>query len=187
MPLQVIFFKNVLEFKAWLERHSESAKELLVGYYKVASSKPTMTWSESVDEALCVGWIDGVRRTIDIESYSIRFTPRRKDSIWSAVNVAKVEKLIIEGRMKPSGLKAYSHLKKSSVYSHEQKADSQLTEEELKLFKKNVAAWQYFEKTPPSYKKIVFHWINSAKKEDTRLKRLEKLITLSADGKRSGW
>jgi uncharacterized protein YdeI (YjbR/CyaY-like superfamily) len=139
-----------------------------------------MNWSESVDQALCFGWIDGVRRSIDEESYCIRFTPRKKNSIWSAVNVKKVEALKKLGKMEPAGLKAYSYLTKdkSNVYSFEQKI-VKLSNDYQKAFQKHEAAWEFFQKQAPSYKKLMIHWVMSAKQEKTRSNRLEKLIITS--------
>jgi uncharacterized protein YdeI (YjbR/CyaY-like superfamily) len=144
-----------------------------------------MTWSQSVDQALCFGWIDGVRRTIDENSYCIRFSPRRKTSIWSAINVKKVEELSKAGLMKPEGLKAFAYLdeKRSLIYSHE----TQISALELSLenqFKSNQLAWDFFNKQAPSYKKVNIHWVMSAKQEKTKISRLEKLILVSEQGKR---
>lgn len=179
------FFETQDHFRTWLSQNHLTAKELIVGYYKVGTGKASMTWSESVDQALCFGWIDGVRRSIDEESYCIRFTPRRKTSIWSAVNVKKVEDLTKAGLMKPEGLKAFEHLdeRKSLIYSHE----TQIATLESNLenqFKSNLLAWEFFSKQAPSYKKVTIHWIMSAKQEKTRLSRLEKTIEFSAKGKR---
>lgn len=157
----------------------------MVGYYKVGTKKPSITWSESVDQALCFGWIDGVRRTIDDESYCIRFTPRKANSIWSAINIQKVEKLSKSGRMTPAGLKAFALRKedKSRVYSHE-KTPAKLAPPYEKQFKKNKSAWDFFQQQAPSYKKVILHWIMSAKQEKTQLSRLEKAINTSAEKRR---
>ncbi len=145
-----------------------------------------MTWSESVDEALCFGWIDGVRKRIDGMSYQIRFTPRKPTSIWSAVNILKFEKLQAEGRMTESGFHAYAHRKdsKSKVYAYEQAFESELAKEELIRFKKCKTAWAFFQACPPSYRKVVLHWVTSAKRTETRASRLQKLIDACADEKR---
>jgi uncharacterized protein YdeI (YjbR/CyaY-like superfamily) len=137
-----------------------------------------MSWSESVDEALCFGWIDGVRRRVDDASYSIRFTPRRAGSIWSAINIAKVERLQTEGRMTPAGSAAFAKRTeaKSAIYSHEQEAPAELSAVELRAFKRNKAAWAFFEGTPQGYQKVVFHWVTSAKKPETRVARFSKLV-----------
>ncbi|NOT35964.1 MAG: bacteriocin-protection protein [Saprospiraceae bacterium] len=179
------FFETQIEFRKWLEKHHKKETELIVGYYKVDSGKPSMTWSQSVDQALCFGWIDGVRKSIDKESYSIRFTPRRSTSIWSAVNIKKVEELTKAGLMKPEGLKAFS-LKtedKSKIYSHEKEPIILETNYEKK-FRKNKLAWDFFMKQAPSYKKVMTHWIMSAKQEKTRQSRLEKIIIVSGQQKR---
>lgn len=188
------FFPGPTAFHTWLESHAATAPELLVGYYKVGSGRPSMTWSESVDEALCFGWIDGVRRSIDEQSYCIRFTPRRPGSTWSAVNIAKVEVLRAAGRMTPAGEAAYAQrlAHKSAIYSYEQRQETQatplpveLSAAELRLFKRDKAAWTFFnESTPPSARKTLLHWICSAKKPETRASRLAQLIAASAAGKR---
>lgn len=173
-----VFFSNAGDFRIWLAENSKTATELTVGFYKVSSGKPSMTWPESVDEALCVGWIDSVRKRIDDQAYQIRFTPRRKGSVWSSVNIAKVEALIAAGRMKPAGLRAYRERteRKSSVYSYEQGGSLNLTPGELEAFKKRHAAWAYFEKGAPSYRKTMVHWVVTAKQQATRARRLAKLI-----------
>ena len=179
------FFETQEQFRAWLEDNHLSSKELIVGYYKVGTGKPSMTWSQSVDQALCFGWIDGVRRTVDEESYCIRFTPRRKTSIWSAINVKKVEELTKKGLMKPEGLKAFEHLdeKKSLIYSYETQIKT-LDPSLENQFKANSVAWDFFSKQAPSYRKVTIHWIMSAKQEKTRLSRLEKTIEFSTQQKR---
>lgn len=180
------FFADQNDFRKWLEKNHQDQKELLVGFYKVSSKKPSMSWSESVDQALCFGWIDGVRRSIDDESYSIRFTPRRPSSIWSAINVQKIEDLTKAGLMKDEGLKAFSFLSenKSKIYSHEKKEPIPLLEAYEIQFKSNKIAWDFFEKQAPSYKKVTIHWIMGAKQEKTRLSRLEKTIIESEKQKR---
>jgi uncharacterized protein YdeI (YjbR/CyaY-like superfamily) len=179
------FFKGSKEFRKWLITNHMKVKELLVGFYKVHTGKPSMTWSESVDHALCFGWIDGVRRTINAESYSIRFTPRRPDSIWSAVNIQKMQALSKAGLMTEAGEKAFEKRteNKSEIYSHE-KEPVQLAPVYESQFKKNKAAWMYFKAQAPSYQKVITHWIMSAKQEKTKSSRLEKTIKVSAEGKR---
>lgn len=176
------FFKTPQAFRRWLESHAGSARELLVGYHKVGTGKPCMSWSQSVDEALCFGWIDGVRRRVDDATYTIRFTPRKPASIWSAVNIAKVEQLRQQGRMTPAGLGAFAKrtASRSAVYSHEQEETAELLAHELRAFKSDPAAWAFFEQTPPSYRKRVLHWVCSAKKPATRSTRLARLIEASA-------
>lgn len=179
------FFASSTEFRKWLEKNHQKETELIVGFYKVGSGKPSMTWSQSVDQALCFGWIDGVRRSINNESYSIRFTPRRTNSIWSFINIKKVEELTKAGLMKPEGLKAFSYKTdaKSEIYSHEKKP-SELDLQYETQFKKHQNAWQFFNKQAPSYKKVMIHWIMSAKQEKTRQARLEKTIRESELQKR---
>ena len=179
------FFSTQEKFRAWLEKHHQTETELLVGFYKVKSKKPSMSWSESVDQALCFGWIDGVRKSIDEESYTIRFTPRKKSSIWSAINIKKVEELTKAGLMKEAGLKAFDlrSEERSRIYSHEK--DLAILDPEFeKQFKANKMAWDYFNQQAPSYKKVMIHWIMSAKQEKTRISRLEKTIKVSEEQKR---
>jgi uncharacterized protein YdeI (YjbR/CyaY-like superfamily) len=180
------FFKNAAAFRTWLERYGASEKELLVGYWKVDSGRPSMSWSDSVDEALCFGWIDGIRRRIDDQSYSIRFTPRNKDSIWSAINLAKVEMLTTQGRMRPAGLEAHARRSddRSRIYTYERQQTLELSPEELRQLKRNAAAWRYFEAAPPGYRKLVTRWVVAAKKGETRARRLGKLIDACAQGTR---
>lgn len=183
--MKATFFANQEDFRTWLEQNHESESELLVGYYKVGTKKPSMTWSESVDQALCFGWIDGVRRSIDDESYCIRFTPRKKNSIWSAINIEKMEKLTQLGLVKPAGLKAYSYKTEKNSYNYSyERALGQLTTAQITLFKRNEQAWEFFNKQAPSYQKVILHWITSAKQDKTQLSRLEKLIASSSKGER---
>lgn len=183
--MKATFFSDQEEFRKWLEKHHLKETELLVGFYKVSAGKPSMTWSQSVDQALCFGWIDSVRKSIDEESYSIRFTPRKKTSIWSAVNIQKVEELSQARMMTEAGLLAYSHRteNRSKIYSHE-KEPEKLTSEYEKIFKKDNAAWHFFQQQAPSYKRMITHWIMSAKQEKTQLSRLEKAIQESSQQKR---
>ena len=179
------FFATPEAFRAWLERHGATAPELLVGFRKVGSGKPSITWPQSVDEALCVGWIDGVRRRIDDDAYTIRFSPRQRDSIWSAINIAKANELIAAGRMRPAGLAAFERRteRKSRVYAYEN-AESAFSPQELARFKRERVAWRYFEACPPSYRKVCLHWVTSAKRPETRAKRLERLVATCAQQKR---
>lgn len=181
------FFKSPSAFRKWLAGNHTRAKELWVGFYKKSSGKPSITWPESVDEALCFGWIDGLRKTIDEESYKIRFTPRKPNSIWSAVNIRNAEKLLKEKRMQPTGLKAFEARKeyRSGIYSYEQRSP-ELVEPYSGKLKRNKTAWKFFQAQPPGYRKTINWWIVSAKKEETRLKRLEQLIEESAAGRRIG-
>lgn len=159
--------------------------ELLVGYYKKGSGQPSITWPESVDEALCIGWIDGIRRGLDDERYTIRFTPRKASSIWSAVNIRRAQALIAAGRMQAAGLKAFEARseQRSRQYSFEQEAAA-LSSDDERTFRTNKAAWAYWNKQPPGYKKTVSWWVISAKREETRARRLERLIAASAEGER---
>lgn len=181
-----VFFPDAKAFGQWLQANAGTATELVVGYYKVGTGRPSMTWSESVDEALCHGWIDGVRRGIDELAYCNRFTPRKPNSIWSAINIAKVARLQAEGRITPAGAKAFALRTeaRSLVYSHEQAQSSELSAIELREFKRNKLAWQFFESTPPGYKKVMLHWVTSAKKPETRASRFAKLVEASGAGQR---
>ena len=171
------FFTDQTGFRKWLEKNHKKENELLVGYYKVNSGIPCMTWSQSVDEALCFGWIDGIRRSIDSQSYCIRFTPRRPTSIWSAINIKKVEELTKQGLMYPAGLESFKNRKddKSKIYSFESDP-IKLTDDFERKFKANKPAWDFFSAQPPSYKKRIMHWIMTAKQEETKLGRLFKTI-----------
>ena len=179
------FFRTSADFRTWLEKNHETAADLWVGFYKKDSGKPSITWPESVDQALCFGWIDGIRKRIDEISYQIRFTPRRRGSIWSAINIKRAEELFGQKQMRPIGLKAFAERieNKSGVYSYEQRS-TELSEPYANLLKKNKAASNFFNKQPPSYRKMIGWWIVTAKKEETRLARLAKLISASANGKR---
>jgi uncharacterized protein YdeI (YjbR/CyaY-like superfamily) len=183
--MKVTFFETPADLRKWFREHAASADELWVGFYKTASGRPSITWPESVDEALCVGWIDGIRKRIDEVGYKIRFTPRRQGSVWSAVNMRRVEALTAERRMRPAGMKAFDArtANRSGIYSYEQRRD-QLEEPYSGLLRKNKAAWEFFQAQPPSWRKAVGWWVVSAKQEETRMKRLEKLIAASAAGKR---
>jgi uncharacterized protein YdeI (YjbR/CyaY-like superfamily) len=179
------FFATPAQLQKWFEKNHESEKELLVGYYKKGSGRKSVTWPESVDEALCVGWIDGIRRSLGEESYTIRFTPRRARSIWSMVNIARVNALEREGRMRPAGRKAFEARReyRSGIYSYEQRRD-RLEEPYASVLKKNAAASSFFDAQPASYRKAMGWWIVSAKKEETRNKRLAELTAHSARGRR---
>jgi uncharacterized protein YdeI (YjbR/CyaY-like superfamily) len=177
------FFKSPSDFRKWLAAHHANAKELLVGFYKKDTGKQSITWPESVDEALCFGWIDGIRRRIDEDSYSIRFTPRKASSTWSAVNIGRANELNREGRMAPAGEKAFAARKenRSGIYSYEQRS-ADLIEPYVGKLRRNKAAAKFFASQPASYRKAANWWVISAKQEETRLRRLEKLISLSAAG-----
>ncbi|MGF7040495.1 YdeI/OmpD-associated family protein [Mucilaginibacter lappiensis] len=171
------FFAKQSDFRKWLEKNHQTESELVVGFYKVDSGKPSITWSQSVDEALCFGWIDGVRTSIDKNSYQIRFTQRKPTSIWSAINIKKVEELMQQGLMQPPGLASFEKRteNKSRIYAHEI-AEANLSSDFEKQFKANKIAWDYFQSLAPSYRKISANWVMSAKQEATRIKRLNELI-----------
>jgi len=179
------FFRSPTDLRDWLEKNHATTRELWIGYYKKSSRKPSITWPESVEEALCFGWIDGIRKSIDEISYTNRFTPRRPGSTWSAINIERVRVLSAQGLMQPAGLKAFQARKenKSGIYSYEQRGD-QLAEPYASKFRRNKAAWNFFQAQPPSYRKVANWWIVSAKREDTRLRRLVKVIEASAEGRR---
>ena len=177
MNVKPRFFKTPADFRKWLEKNHATASELLVGYYKRDSGKPSMTWPESVDQALCFGWIDGVRRRIDDESYSIRFTPRKARSTWSRVNINRVAELTKLELMRPAGLAAFERRTpaNSSIYSFENPPRTLPPAEEAK-FRKNKKAWAWFTSQAPSYQRVCIFWITNAKKEETRQRRLALLI-----------
>jgi len=180
------FFRTAADFRAWLEANHAAAEQLLVGFRKVSSGQPSMRWPESVDEALCFGWIDGVRKRIDDQSYQIRFTPRRPGSIWSLVNISKVEQLLAQGRMRPPGIAAFEArtTKKTGVYAFERDQPAELTKAEMLVFRSNKVAWSYFESAPPSYRQVMLHWVVTAKRTATRERRLSQLIRASAEQRR---
>ncbi len=180
-----IFFPTQSDFRLWLEENHDKETEIIVGYYRVSSSKQSMTWSESVDQALCFGWIDGVRRKIDEESYCNRFTPRKAKSNWSAVNIAKVEELTATGLMKPEGLAAFAKREesRSGIYAYENEL-KKFSDEFEEQFKANETAWNFFDKQANWYKKQMINWVMTAKQETTRQKRLDKLILESENEKR---
>ena len=178
-------FETPQAFRAWLEQHHDSASEVWVGYFRKATGRPSMTWAESVDEALCFGWIDGVRRRIDDERYTIRFTPRRRGSVWSVVNVGRVAELRKQGRMRAAGLKAFAARRedRSGIYSYEQRASATFDPAFERRFRANEKAWAYFDARPASYRQAAIRWVMSAKKEETRERRLATLIEDSAAGR----
>jgi uncharacterized protein YdeI (YjbR/CyaY-like superfamily) len=180
-----IYFESALAFRQWLEEHHASAAELLVGYHKRHTGRLTLTWPESVDEALCFGWIDGIRRSVDAERYTIRFTPRRRHSVWSLINVGRVAALIEEGRMRPAGVRAFEHRRadRTGVASFERPLQV-LAPAEIRQFKQNKPAWAFWESQPPGYRKTATHWVVSAKRPETRATRLGVLIDDSGAGQR---
>ena len=177
-----LFFPTQSDLRKWFEKNHNKADELWVGYFKKGTGKPSITWQESVDEALCFGWIDGIRNAIDEESYKIRFTPRRKGSIWSAVNTKRIKELIKLGLVKPSGLEVFNQRdeKKTNRYSFEQK-EAKFPIEFEKELKANKKAWQYFQTIPPSAKRLSTWWVISAKRKETKLSRLKTLIQCSEE------
>jgi uncharacterized protein YdeI (YjbR/CyaY-like superfamily) len=178
-------FERPQDFRSWLEQHHDSEAELWVGYHKKGSGKPSMTWPESVDVALCFGWIDGIRKRVDAERYMIRFTPRRARSTWSAVNIARVAVLTEEGRMRPAGVRAFEARRedRSGIYSYEQRDRAKLDPASEKRFRAKKRAWASFETMPKSYRQAAIRWVMTAKKEETRERRLVTLIESSAAGR----
>ncbi len=180
-----LFFKSPAEYRRWLEKNHDSAKELWIGYWKKATGRPSLTWQQCVDESLCFGWIDGIRKSIDAESFKQRVTPRRATSIWSQINIRRIGELTAEGRMCAAGTAAFEKRDRTKVYSFENRELAQLGPDELAALKKNKKAWTYFETLPPGYKRIISWWVMSAKQEATRHRRLETLIRDSAAGRRT--
>lgn len=183
---ELTFFEAAADFRTWLRRHGASERELVVGFHKRESGLPSMTWPEAVDEALCFGWIDGVRTRLDERSYKIRFTPRRPTSTWSAINIERVEVLQIEGRMAPAGLQAFLRRSesKSRTYAYEQALHAELSQAQLAEFRKHRKAWQFFHEQPTRYRHRAAWHVTSAKREATRQARLARLIEASANGLR---
>ena len=183
--MKIKHFKTPAEFRSWLAKHHGTEQELWVGYCKKATGKPSMTWPESVDEALCYGWIDGLRKGVDEETYTIRFSPRKARSTWSAINIRRAQELIEEGRMRAAGLEAFEARteNRSGIYSYEQRKE-QLDEPYAKHLKRNATAWRFYQAQSAAYRRMVNWWVVSAKREDTRLKRLDALIELCAEEKK---
>lgn len=180
------FFTTPKDFRAWLRTNHQTASEQWVGFYRKDSGRPSITWPEAVDEALCVGWIDGVRKSIDAERYMIRFTPRKKTSIWSAVNIARVAELKRAKRMRPTGLKAFAERTeaKSGIYAYEQREQAVLDIAAERAFRSDAAAWDFFQTQPAGYRKTATWWVVSAKRPETRAKRLATLMQDSKAGLR---
>jgi len=180
------FFARAADFRIWLSTNHQSTGELLVGFYKKDSGKPSLTWSESVDVALCFGWIDGVRRKFNDEAYTIRFTPRRPESNWSDINVRNVARLVKDGLMTPAGAAAFAQLRegKARTYSYEQRKTAQFDRSQQSEFKRHRDAWTFFTSQAPSYRQTAIHWVTSAKKIETQQARLARLIVASRAGKR---
>jgi uncharacterized protein YdeI (YjbR/CyaY-like superfamily) len=175
----------VAELRRWFAANHRTANELLLGFYKKASGKPSITYHEALDEALCVGWIDGVRRSRDAQSYEQRFTPRKPRSYWSLVNIGRAKALIKAKRMKEAGLHAFEQRDEAGAkrYSNEQKT-IEFDEARARRFRQHAAAWQFFQAQPPGYRRVMTHRVMSAKREETREKRLDQLISVSARGRR---
>ena len=179
------YFDSPAAFRGWLEAHHEGAAELWVGYHKVGTGVPSMTWSESVDEALCFGWIDGVRKRVDERRYAIRFTPRRPSSPWSRVNLAKVEALIADGRMRPAGRAAYeARPAEPAGYSYEERPKAFPEPYATAFRERDAAAWDFFQAQSPSYRGTAIGWVLDAKREATRWRRLDQIVEASAAGRR---
>jgi uncharacterized protein YdeI (YjbR/CyaY-like superfamily) len=187
-PPDPIYFGSPTELRDWFDANHATASELWLGQYRKSSGRPSLTWSESVDEALCVGWIDGVRYSIDAERFTQRFTPRRKGSNWSAVNIAKVGELTAQGRMRPAGLAAFEGRseERSETYSYEQRDSARLEPAEEASFRANEPAWEWFQARGASYRQAATWWVVSAKRPETRARRLAALIEDSAGGRTIG-
>lgn len=183
--MDVVFFETPAEFRAWLETNHETATELWVGFHKKSTGRPSMIWQEAVEQALCFGWIDGIRKKVDEHSFTNRFTPRKARSNWSNVNIAKVAELTEQGLMAPAGVRAFEarYAAKSGVYSFELRPD-QLPPAFEEQFRANDAAWAFFQAQPPGYRRLTLHWVLSAKREETRQNRLSILIADSEQGRR---
>jgi uncharacterized protein YdeI (YjbR/CyaY-like superfamily) len=186
MPSKPHFFSSLSAWRAWLAEHHDEAGELWVGFYKRESGKPSITWPEAVDGALCFGWIDGIRKSIDDVRYKIRFTPRNARSIWSAINVKRATELSAQGLMHAAGLAAFHQRdgNRSEIYSYEQRKAARLPAAYERTFRRNAAAWKFFQTQPPGYRRICSWWVISAKKEETRAKRLAALIDHSGHQRR---
>jgi uncharacterized protein YdeI (YjbR/CyaY-like superfamily) len=182
---KIVHFSSPEEFRKWLAKNHAAATELFVGFYKTTSGKKGATYAQALDEALCFGWIDGVRRSIDLNSYMIRFTPRKPKSIWSLVNVRHVERLQKAGKMAEPGLKAFALREKqrTGIYSFEQKRPG-LSAKFKKLLRANGPAWEFFSSQAPWYQRTAGHWVVRAKQQETRLRRFAKLVEVSANGQR---
>jgi len=189
-PSDVTYFRTPADLRKWFRANHAKAAELWVGFHKKDSGKPSITWPESVDEALCVGWIDGIRKSLGDEAYVIRFLPRRKGSVWSAINIRLVESLIAEGRMHAAGLRAFedrhAHPKSGYTYRSLTSKSEPLSAAFEKRLCANAAAWAFWQAQPPSFKRKVVHWVTSAKHDETKERRLERLIAECAAGRRIG-
>jgi uncharacterized protein YdeI (YjbR/CyaY-like superfamily) len=186
--VEAIFYPTPASWRAWLEAHHETEAEVLVGFHKRATGRPCITWPESVDQALCFGWIDGVRRSLGEEAYTIRFTPRKTGSTWSAVNVKRFGELREAGLVAPAGLAAFERRRedRTAIYAYEDGNEAQLPADYEARLRANAAAWDYFSARPPWYRRTAIHWVVRAKKEETRERRLNQLIEDSAAGRTIG-
>ena len=184
-PHDVRFFATSDELRDWFDTNHETADELWLGYYRKSTGRPSVDWPQAVDEALCVGWIDGVRYRLDDKAHAQRFTPRRKGSTWSAINVGKVAALTAEGRMRPAGIAAFQARtpERTAIYSYERETAA-FSDEDAERFRANEAAWTDWERRPASYRKAATHWVTSAKQQATRERRLANLIEDSAAGRK---
>src|ERR1700716_4440907 len=183
--IRLVFFSSPSDWRAWLEQYHDQFSELWVGFYKRDSGKPSITWPEAVDGALCFGWIDGVRKSVDEFSYTIRFTPRKSRSTWSAINIKRMAALKKLGLVHSAGLQAFLRRTddRSEIYAYEQRKGAKLTAGYEKGFRANKEAWTFFQAQPPWYRRTSSWWVISAKKEETRQKRLARLINDSAHGR----
>ena len=187
MAMKVVFFPAQSHFQKWLEESHQNSEELWVGFYQKSSGKPSITYSEALDEALCFGWIDGVRKKVGADAYTIRFTPRKPKSQWSAVNIKKVETLSLAGRMRPAGLKAFEGATdQSRKYSYEQRHNSTFSKADERRFRANRKAWDFFQSQPPWYRRTATFWVVSAKQKETQQRRLATLIADSERGQPIG-
>ena len=182
--MSILFFQTPAELRRWLSEHHERCDELWVGYYKKGTGKPSITWPQSVDEALCFGWIDGIRKSIDEQAYKIRFTPRRRGSRWSRVNLERVSALIEEGRMEPAGMAAWEERDPEDRGYSYQRDQASLSPEQMAMFKSRQGAWEFWIAQPPGYRKQATLWVTIAKREETRARRLATLVEDSANGLR---
>ena len=186
-PRDVIFFASPEELRAWFDEHHQMADQLWVGYHRKATGRPTVTWPEAVDEALCVGWIDGIRYRLDDTRHAQRFTPRRKGSIWSAINTKRAGELIAEGRMQPAGRAAFEvrSPEKTAIYSYERETAA-FSDDQQRRFEADASAWAFFGAQAPSWRRAITHWVSSAKREETRERRFNQLLEDSRAGRRTG-
>jgi uncharacterized protein YdeI (YjbR/CyaY-like superfamily) len=180
-PDEPVFFPTPSAFRRWFARNHKRAPELWVGLHRKDSGRPSITWPESVDEALCFGWIDGIRKKVDAESYKIRFTPRRAKSTWSAVNIARIAVLTREGRMQPAGVAAFARREEtnSARYSFENRESAKLSADDEREFRRDPAAWEFFQCQPAGYRRLVSWWVISATRPETQRSRLQRLIEVS--------